>query len=206
MKKQILTLLSLTLVFLITSCNSTRSIAKIERQSLYKDKNGNIESTFFTVHTDATQRISIVMAGKDGKFVTFSENPPDAAIESAMSIFAKAEIEGKKAGSVNAETKVEFAKTIAELGKRSEAINLQRDGMFRLSELYNNGGLTKTELKSLIDSLQTRTVRIVTINSNSEIENIKLKQLETLNKILSKADSTSTKPTSSDLIKLLSDF
>ena len=179
------------------------SIAKIERQSHFKNKNGNLEPTIFTAHTDATQRISIIMADGSGKFVTFSENPPDAALESAMSVFAKATVDGKEAGKVDAETKVEFAKSIAELGKRSEAINFHRDGMFRLSELFNNGALGATELVVLIDSLQRRTVRIVELNAKNELETAKLKRLQEINFILKQADSTSAKPTSTELIDLM---
>jgi len=192
-----------TMILIFLSCNSTRSIAHIERQSHFTGKKGKLQPTIFTAHTDATQRISIIMADGTGKFITFSENPPDAAIESAMSVFAKAEVEGKEAGKVNAETKIEFAKTIAELGKRSEAINFQRDGMFRLSELYNNGGLSKENLYVLIDCLQKRSVTMAEIDFKNDTEQIKLRQLEEVNNILSKADSTSAKPKSSDLIKIL---
>jgi len=143
------------------------------------------------------------MADGNGKFITFSENPPDAALESAMSVFAKATVDGKTAGKVDAETKVEFAKSIAELGKRSEAINFQRDGMFRLSELSNNGALTNTDLVALIDSLQRRTVRIVELNANNELETTKLKRLQEINSILKQADSTSTKLTSKELLELM---
>lgn len=201
--KTITRLLILSILATLYSCNSMKSIAKIERQSHFKDKNGNLEATLFTAHTDATQRISIIMADSQGKFVTFSENPPDAALESALSVFAKATIDGKEAGKVDAETKVEFAKSIAELGKRSEAINFQRDGMFRLSELSNNGALDNAELVVLIDSLQRRTVRIVELNAKNELETAKLKRLQEINSILKQADSTSKKPTSKELINLM---
>jgi len=197
-------LLILLITVIFYSCNSMQSIAKIERQSLFKnEKTKALEPTLFTAHTDATQRISIIMADGNGKFITFSENPPDAALESAMSVFAKATVDGKTAGKVDAETKVEFAKSIAELGKRSEAINFQRDGMFRLSELSNNGALTNTDLVALIDSLQRRTVRIVELNANNELETTKLKRLQEINSILKQADSTSTKLTSKELLELM---
>jgi len=201
--KTITKLSILLIAIMLYSCNSMKSIAKIERQNLFVDKNGIPQPTLFTAHTDATQRISIIMADSKGKFVTFSENPPDAALESAMSVFAKATVDGKTAGKVDAETKVEFAKSIAELGKRSEAINFQRDGMFRLSELFNNGALTNSDLLILIDSLQRRTVRIVQLNAMNELETTKLKKLKEINSILNQADSTSKKPTSKELIELL---
>lgn len=200
--KTITKFLMLLIVVMLYNCNSMNSIAKIKRQSLFKN-NGKLEATLFTAHTDATQRISIIMADSTGKFKTFSENPPDAALESAMSVFAKATVNGKKAGKVDAETKVEFAKSIAELGKRSEAINFQRDGMFRLSELYNNGALGNKELVVLIDSLQSRTVRIVELNANNELKTTELKIIQEINSILKQADSTSTKPTTKELISLM---
>ncbi|MWW25749.1 hypothetical protein [Algibacter lectus] len=204
--KTITKFLILLIVVMLYSCNSMKSIAKIERQSLFKnEKTKALEPTLFTAHTDATQRISIIMADGNGKFITFSENPPDAALESAMTVFAKATVDGKTAGKVDAQTKVEFAKSIAELGKRSEAINFQRDGMFRLSELFNNGALTKAELAILIDSLQKRTVKIVELNVKNELETTKLKRLQEINSILKQADSTSAKPTSKELIKLLNE-
>ena len=202
--KTITKFLILLIAIMLHSCNSMKSIAKIERQSLFKnEKTKALEPTLFTAHTDATQRISIIMADGNGKFITFSENPPDAALESAMSVFAKATVDGKTAGKVDAETKVEFAKSIAELGKRSEAINFQRDGMFRLSELSNNGALSNTDLVILIDSLQRRTVRIVELNANNELETTKLKKLQEINSILKQADSTSTKLTSKEILELI---
>ena len=201
--KKIIQFLTILITIMLFSCSSMKSIAKIERENIFKDNNGNLEPTLFTAHTDATQRISIIMVNGEGKFITFSENPPDAALESAMSVFAKAIVDGKEAGKVDAQTKVEFAKSIAELGKRSEAINFQRDGMFRLSELFNNEALTATELVVLIDSLQSRTVRIVELNVKNELETTKLKRLQEINSILKHADSTSTKPTSKELIDLL---
>ncbi|MGJ5641140.1 hypothetical protein [Formosa sp. S-31] len=201
--KTIYKLLTISIILLLYGCNSTKSIGEIERQSLFKDKNGNPEPTLFTARTDASQRISIIMANNEGKFITFSENPPDVALESAMSVFAKANIDAKKAGKIDAQTKVEFAKSIAELGKRSEAINFLRDGMFRLSELFNNGALKDTQLIILIDSLQSRAVKIAKFNSISELEKTKLKRLQEINSILKQADSTSIKPTSEEIIQLL---
>lgn len=191
-------LLILIIAGILYSCNST----KVEQKSLFKNGK-NIEPTLFIAHTDALQRFSIIMADSSGKFTTFSENPPDAAFETALTVFAKATVDGKNAGKVDAETKVEFAKSIAELGKRSEAINFQRDGMFRLSELSNNGALSKPELVVLIDSLQSRTLRIVALNTKNELEITKLKQLKEINSILKRADSTSAKPTSKELVELL---
>ena len=77
--------------------------------------------------------------------------------------------------------------------------------MFRLSELFNNGALTKAELVILIDSLQKRTVKIVELNVSNELETTKLKRLQEINSILKQADSTSAKPTSKELIKLLNE-
>ena len=199
MNKIYTTIFVLLFANFIVSCNSTRSVAIIERQRLFKDDNGRIEPTLFTSHTDATQRISIIIADASGRFTTFSENPPDAAIQSALGAAAKADVVGK----VNAEAQLNFAKTIAELGKRSEAINFHRDGMFRLSEMFNNGALTGTELRVLIDSLQNKTMRIASFAVQGEIEKAKLDKLKTLNQLFAQTDSTATRPSSAEVIELL---
>jgi hypothetical protein len=199
MNKAYITIVVLLFSNFIAGCNSTRSVAIIKRQSLFKDNAGRLEPTLFTSHTDATQRISIIMADANGKFITFSENPPDAAIQSALGVAAKADVVGK----VTAEAQLDFAKTIAELGKRSEAINFHRDGMFRLSEMFNNKALDGSQLAILIDSLQNKSMRIAFFAAQSEIERARLDKFKTLNELFAKADSTGARPTSVEIIELL---
>lgn len=189
----------IALLCIFSSCNSYKSVGTINRESLYVDDQGNPQPTLFTARTDATQRISVIIADKDGNFKTFSENPPDAAAEAAMSIFAKADVKGK----VTAETKAEFAKTIAELGKRSEAISFQRDGMFRISEMLNNGGIEKQEIIPLIETLQSKALEIAKYSAEIEIEKAKVDRIKEINILLDKADPASPKPDISELLELI---
>ena len=92
-----------------------------------KGENG----TFLWSHYDATKRGS-VMYVKNGKIRVLAENSPDAAFQSMAEIAAKTDVNGK----VNAELAVKTQRTIAELGKRTAAVNMLRDALYRLNEMY----------------------------------------------------------------------
>lgn len=91
------------------------------------------EGTLTWAHYDATKRGSMIYVDKSGNVRILAENPPDAAIQSITEISAKVgEIKG--VGSVDAALKTQ--RSIAELGKRTAAVNMMRDALYRLNEMY----------------------------------------------------------------------
>ncbi len=117
------------------------------------------KGTFMWSHYDATKRGSLMYIDKNERIRVLAENPPDAAIQSITNITASADIDGK----VDAKLAMETSKSIAELGKRTAAVNMLRDALYRLNEMYY---ATKDEKEDNIKLL---------INSNKgfSIENIK---------------------------------
>lgn len=100
-----------------------------------KDKNGktlDTLGTFMWSHYDATKRGSLMYIDKNGRIRVLAENPPDAAIQSITNITASANVDGK----VEASLAYETSKSIAELGKRTAGVNMLRDALYRLNEMY----------------------------------------------------------------------
>lgn len=124
--------------------NNGSGKAGIIRIPQFENKNDKM-GTFLWSHYDATQRGS-VMYVKDGKIRVLAENSPDAAFQSMAEIAAKADVDGK----VNAELAVKTQRTIAELGKRTAAVNMLRDALYRLNEMYY---ATAEEKKETINAL-----------------------------------------------------
>ena len=135
MKTKLLLLLLLTI--LLNSCsmmsfrnNKARGNAGIVRIPQYKtDSSG----TFLWSHYDATKRGSVMFV-KDGKIRVLAENSPDAAIQSITAITAK--VKGLKGDIGEAEAAFNIQRTIAQLGKRTAAVNMLRDALYRLNEMY----------------------------------------------------------------------
>ncbi|OPC32056.1 hypothetical protein BAX97_12280 [Elizabethkingia meningoseptica] len=92
------------------------------------------------VSYDASRRGSIIFTDKQGKIIVISEPPPDVATKLATELGAKADVIGK----VNTELYLQTTKSIAELGKRTSAVNILRDALYKLSELkLKNDSLDK---------------------------------------------------------------
>jgi len=127
----------LAIIFILNSCgtiNESRKVAGISKQALFlTDDKEDIQPTLFWAHYDATQRGSMLYVGSDKKVRVLAENPPDAAIQSIVKIGA--ELKGIE-GIGDAELALETQKSIAELGKRTAAVNMLRDALYRLNELY----------------------------------------------------------------------
>lgn len=109
--------------------SSARKKAGIVQIPQYEGEKG----TLTWAHYDASKRGSMIYVDKSGNVRILAENPPDAAIQSITEISAKVgEIKG--VGSVDAALKTQ--RSIAELGKRTAAVNMMRDALYRLNEMY----------------------------------------------------------------------
>lgn len=109
-------------------------------------KNCKDQGTFMWSYYDATKRGSMMYLDPQGRVRVLAENPPDAAIQSITSITANANIDGK----VDASLAFNTAQSIAELGKRTAGVNMLRDALYRLNELYY---ATKDEKADILDKL-----------------------------------------------------
>lgn len=157
MKAKIKILLLLFLVLTLSSCanfnnfhnNKARGKAGIVRVpqfeinpiTLKSQKDGKQylkdtlidQGSFLWSYYDATKRGS-VMYVKDGKIRVLAENAPDAAIQSITEITTK--IKGLKGDVGEVEAALKTQRAIAELGKRTAAVNMLRDALYRLNEMY----------------------------------------------------------------------
>ena len=140
MQKYITILLLFLIVF--SSCK-TQKPATIERQFLFT-KGG--KGTFFWSQYDATRRGSMMFVDNKNRVRVLAENPPDVAIQSITSITAKL----KRGEKIDATLALETNKSIAELGKRTASVNMLRDALYRLNELYY---ATKDEKEEILNKL-----------------------------------------------------
>lgn len=155
---------------------SARANASIARISQFND---STNGTFLWSQYDATKRGSVMYVHK-GKIRVLAENAPDAAIQSITDISAKV----KGIESVDVEAAFKTQRTIAQLGKRTAAVNMLRDALYRLNELYyasldeNSGLLNKAMEKGLIktpkelDSLQKYFNEIGIMENNEMFEKL----------------------------------
>ncbi|WP_420399638.1 hypothetical protein [Flagellimonas sp.] len=111
------------------SYSSARKKAGIVRVPQYKSGQG----TLTWAHYDATKRGSMIYVDGNGNVRILAENPPDAAIQSITEISAKV---GSVEGVENIEAALKTQRSIAELGKRTAAVNMMRDALYRLNEMY----------------------------------------------------------------------
>jgi len=109
------------------------SSARKKAGSVQIPKFAGEKGTLTWAHYDASKRGSMTCVDPDGNVRILAENPPDVAIQSITDISAKVgEIKG--VGSVDAALKTQ--RSIAELGKRTVAVNMMRDALYRLNEMY----------------------------------------------------------------------
>lgn len=132
-KKTIKAISVLSLLIMVNSCafknNMAVGKAGVTRipQFTYDEK-----GTFLWTHFDATKRGGIIYITPENKIRVLAENAPDAAIQSIVDISAK--MSGVK--EINAELALNTQKSIAELGKRTASVNILRDALYRINELY----------------------------------------------------------------------
>lgn len=94
---------------------------------------------------DAEKRGSLVYRDKSDKVHIISEVQPDVAISSILQLSNKLS-DGK---GLTAEQTMSLTRTVAQLGERTEAVNILRDALHRLSEIKNNSGEIDTSTKEI---------------------------------------------------------
>jgi hypothetical protein len=175
--------ISFIAILLFSSCSTfkdasfknNRAVGKaglVRVNQFVKNKTNETQGTFMWSHYDATKRGSMMYIDKDGKVRILAENPPDAAIQSITSITSSANVDGK----VDAKLAFETSKSIAELGKRTAAVNMLRDALYRLNEIYyaskDERDETKKILEKAIDKEEKEIIAYYT-NDDSSLHNEK---------------------------------
>lgn len=125
----------LLLFIVITSCNSSKKIysktahgkAGISKIAQYTDG-----GTFLWAHYDASKRSSVMYLSENGELRVLAENSPDVAYQTILDINAKVKVTDE----VDAEAALKTQRSVAQLGKRTAAVNMLRDALYRINEMY----------------------------------------------------------------------
>lgn len=117
MKKKVLGLL---LILTLASCKHRMVLREIIDTPELKAKVSN---------NDALRRNSYFIV-QNGRAITLSEPPPDAAISQITEITNKLKLTDK----VDTEQSVKLTEALTSLGQRTVAVNILRDALFRLNE------------------------------------------------------------------------
>lgn len=148
--------------------------ASITQLRMFTDKKDSLQPTLFWAQYDATRRGSMLYIDKNQRVRMLSENPPDAAIQSITEITAK--VSGLKGDVGEAEAAFKAQKSIAELGKRTAAVNMLRDALYRLNELYYATTDEKKEIIQLLKDFNKEKTGKNTITETVEINSLPLFQ------------------------------
>lgn len=135
--------LAISVSLSIASCSVFEKSASIEKKALYQNNNKE-QGTLFWAQYDASKRGSMIFVDPDNNVRVLSENPPDVAMQTITELSTKI----KGTGEVSeVEAILKTQQSVAELGKRTAAVNMLRDALYRLNEMYYS---TRDEKKELL--------------------------------------------------------
>jgi hypothetical protein len=116
-----------------------------------------------SIDIDAKARMIVVTdyGGKDGnRRVVCSEPSPDTAVGIASSTSLAANVAGK----VDAQLAASLAEAVQSVGRRTQSIQLLRDGLYRACEAYLNGAITANEYKLLLSRISAFAITLVAVD------------------------------------------
>jgi len=152
---------------------------QIKVESLNDGEPNSKEAVAYLASFDATRRASVIKIDKDGKMTIVSEVPPDAVISSVL------ELSAKVSGKLDAQGAAKFAESVTVLGRRTAAVNILRDALYRLGEMKSNGTLD-TESGKLFEQVLQAAIKIAEAEENdskaafSQHQNELIKTLQAL--------------------------
>ena len=123
-------------------------------------------------YMNSNYRQSVIIVKPDGMAYILSEPAPDTAVKASVDVGAKLSYEG-----VTAETQVKYATEVTQLAKRTVAVSVLRDALYKLSELRAAGGTIKPEEIALFQTILSTAENIAlaeTIQSKADL----VKQLD----------------------------
>jgi hypothetical protein len=162
-------------VFLFASCSShrmTRS-SKLKPSELERNKH-------YIVPTDASIRASIVSVDEKGNVTYLSEVSPDAMVTAVTNLTST--LTGKLPNSVEVDASqiVQITQSVTELGKRTVAVSILRDALYRLEE-YNMNDEVRAELRDTLSStykLFLKTLEVAETIAKAELKAEQVKEAE----------------------------
>jgi hypothetical protein len=99
--------------------------------------------------------------GKDGtRRVVCAEPSPDTAVGLAASSSLAANVKGQ----VDAKLASSIAEAVQSIGRRTQTIQLLRDGLYRACEAYLNGAITHDEYRLLLSRISAFSVTVMAID------------------------------------------
>jgi hypothetical protein len=120
---------------------------------------------------DGKQRIVLVTdlgTVSGNKRVVCAEPSPDALVGIAASVSGALDIAGKG----SAQAAASMAEAVQSIGRRSQTIQLLRDGLYRACEAYLNGAINEEEYKLIISRVDDFAVTLVAIDGLTSGQNV----------------------------------
>lgn len=110
---------------------------------------------------------------ENGELRVLAENSPDVAYQTILDIGAKVKVTDE----VDAETALKTQRSVAQLGKRTAAVNMLRDALYRINEIYY---ASQDYKKRLIDSalFSKNTALKDLLNTNLNSDNFKAESFD----------------------------
>lgn len=115
----------------------------------------------YVLHTNSNRRLAYVTAREDNgewRHVIVAEPPPDTAIESSGKLIAKVTASEGASGELTGE----LAQKIIDLTKRTQAIVILQDSLFRLELAYANGAIDREGWRDGFESVLD-TARVIAL-------------------------------------------
>ncbi len=162
-------------LFTMFSCSShrmTRS-SKLEPTELKPN-------AYYMVPLDATIRENLVWTDSLGRFRILSEVSPDAVVTSVTSVSGKITGELATGQKLSAEQATTITQSLSELGKRTVAVSILRDALYRLEEfnVNSNGRMMDTATYKLFLEILKSAQTIANAEQEGEKAKTAEKELE----------------------------
>ncbi len=103
------------------------------------------KNRFYVIPFDATMKSNLIYIDSSGKMNVLSEVQPDAAYETLVNVTNSLLAKVNKKADISANNAVNITQSLAELGKRTVAVNILRDALYRLEE-YNMNDTLRVQL------------------------------------------------------------
>jgi hypothetical protein len=120
---------------------------------------------------DGKQRVVLVTdrgTKTNSKRVVCAEPSPDALVGIAASVSGALDVAGKG----SAKAAASMAEAVQSIGRRSQTIQLLRDGLYRACEAYLNGAINDEEYKLIISRIDDFAVTLVAIDGLTGGQNV----------------------------------
>lgn len=160
---------------LVAGCSSHR-MTRSSKLKPSKLKN----NTHYIVPTDASLRSSIIWTDDTGNFHYLSEVSPDAMVTAVTNLTNSLSGKALDKADINGSQITQITQSVTELGKRTVAVSILRDALYRLEE-YNMNDKVRQELKDTLSAtykLFRMTLEVAQTIAQSELEAENAKKAE----------------------------